>query len=151
MSSNPNNQRISSASRVATLARRLRRCVGSEDYVAVIRALVATRDPAAIHVLASLLDSTGPIAERSIAGLVKFGDAAIPAMRRCVDSDDYEMCRHAHRVLASLGDEASRQWLRDDDAERIAAYRERKGVSELEITGFLALAANETKKTKDVA
>lgn len=151
MNSNRNNQRISSASQVATLARRLRHCVGSDDYVAVIRALVATRDPAAIRVLASLLDSGGPIAEESIAGLVTFGDAAIPAMRRCVDSDDYEMCRHAHRVLASLGDQASRQWLRDDDAERIAAYLERKGFSKLDIELFAILAANETDEAKDIA
>lgn len=45
---------------VPRLERLLDRCVGSEEYVAVIRALVATRDVAAVDVLASLLDSTGP-------------------------------------------------------------------------------------------
>jgi hypothetical protein len=59
--------------------------------------------------------------------LLTFGDAAIPAMRKCVDSLDYEMIRHGHRVLAALGDAASIQWLRDDDGERIEAYLERKG------------------------
>jgi hypothetical protein len=117
---------------VASLKARLQGCRGSEDYLAVIRALVATRNPEAIRVLASLLDSTGPIAEESIAGLVTFGEAAIPAMRACVDSVDYDMIRHGHRVLASLGDEASAQWLRDDDEDRMAAYLERKGLSAAE-------------------
>jgi hypothetical protein len=113
---------------VAALEERLLRCIGSEDYVAVIRALVATRDPEAIRVLASLLDSTGgPIVEESIAGLLTFGEAVIPAMRECVDSLDYDRIRHGHHVLAALGDEASKQWLRDDDADRTAAYLERKG------------------------
>ena len=102
-------------------------CIGSEDYGTVIRALVATGDPAAIRVLASLLDSVGAIAEEAIAGLLTFGDAAIPAMRECTDSLDYDMIRHGHQVLATLGDAASVQWLRDDLAERIAAYRERLG------------------------
>src|SRR3974390_3006593 len=99
MSSNHDNRRIKSASKVAVLTRRLRRCVGSDDYVAVLRALVATPAPAAIPVLASLLDSTGPIAEHSIAGLLTFREPAVPAMRECVDSLDYDMIRHGHRVL----------------------------------------------------
>jgi hypothetical protein len=126
----------------------LRGCRGSEDYVTVIRALVATRDPAAIPVLASLLDSTGPIAERSIEGLLTFGAAAIPAMRKSVDSLDYEMIRHGHRVLAALGDEASQQWLHDDDVERIEAYLERKGFSEVESDDS---SANETDNRNEVA
>jgi hypothetical protein len=114
---------------VAALEKRLLDCIGSEDYVAVIRELVAARDPEAIRVLASLLDSVGgPIIEESIAGLLSFGEAVIPAMRECVDSLDYDMIRHGHQVLAELGDEASHQWLRDDEAERIAAYLERQGV-----------------------
>jgi hypothetical protein len=114
---------------VAALEERLLDCVGSEDYVAVIRELVATRDPEAIRVLASLLDSVGgPIIEESIAGLLTFGEAVVPAMRECVDSLDYDMIRHGHHVLAELGDEASRQWLRDDNADRMAAYLERQGV-----------------------
>jgi hypothetical protein len=115
---------------VAALERRLEDCIGSEDYVAVIRALVATRDPAAIRVLASLLDSTGPIAEEAIAGLITFGEAVVPAMRRCTDADDYDTIRHGRRVLAALGDAPSEEWLRADDDERMAAYLERKGWSE---------------------
>jgi HEAT repeat protein len=148
MNSNRNHRHVTFVSAVANLERRLQNCRFSDDYVVVIRALVATGDRAAIRVLASLLDSTGPIAEESIAGLLAFGEAAIPAMRECVDSLDYEMIRHGHRVLAGLGDEASRQWLRDDDAERIAAYLERKGFSDLECGDRIA---NETDEAKGAA
>ena len=150
MNSNQNTGNVSSLSTVATLESQLLDCRFSDDYVEVIHALVATGDRAAIRVLASLLDSTGPIAEESIAGLITFGEAAIPAMRECTDSLDYEMIRHGHRVLAELGDEASKQWLRDDDAERILAYLERKGFSELAAWIFL-LSANETDEPNEVA
>jgi hypothetical protein len=157
MSTNQNNRRNSDvtftarASDVAALERRLHECRGSDDYVAVIHALVATRHPAAIRVLASLLDSTGPIAEEAIVSLVTFGEAAIPAMRECADSLDYEMIRHAHRVLAALGDETSKQWLRDDDEERTAAYRERKGFTEHESLFLRTVVANEVSKAKRTA
>jgi hypothetical protein len=58
---------------VPALERRLHHCVGSEDYVLVIRALAATQHRSAIRVLASLLDSVGPIAEAAIAALLTFG------------------------------------------------------------------------------
>jgi hypothetical protein len=144
MSSNRNIRHVTSISHVAALEQRLDHCDGSEDYVAVIRALVATRDPAAIRVLASPLDSVGPIAEESIAGLLTFGAAAIPAMRECVDSLDYEMIRHGHRVLAGLGDEASEQWLHDDDAERIEAYLDRKGFCDVECGDSIGRRAGST-------
>ena len=149
MNSNQNTHNVTSISTVATLKRRLRDCMSSDDYVEVIHALVATGDRAAIRVLASLLDSTGPIAEESIAGLITFGEAAIPAMRKCVDSLDYEMIRHGHRVPAALGDEVSKQWLRDDDVERMHAYLDRKGFGEL--AGWLFLIANETEEPNEVA
>jgi hypothetical protein len=150
MSSNRSlrNATIQPNSTVAALARRLRRCRGSEEYVDVIRALVATRNPAAIRPLASLLDSVGPIAEEAIAGLRAFGVAVVPAMRACVDSLDYAMIRHGHLVLASLGDPASRQWLRDDDAERAAAYRERLDLLRVPLA---ASVANETDAPKATA
>jgi hypothetical protein len=148
MSSNQVHQNAASSLPVSALEDRLNDCGGSDDYVAVIRALVATRDPAAIRVLASLLDSVGPIAEEAIAGLVAFGDAAVPALRECVESLDYEMIRHGHRALAALGDAASQQWLRDDDAERIATYRERLGFS---VVLWEALIANETDEPARVA
>jgi len=139
------NQKLST---VTALKRRLHHCDGSEDYVAVIRALVATRDPAAIRVLASLLDSTGPIAIESIAGLLTFGEAVIPAMRKCVDSLDYDMIRHGHFVLAALGDEASKQWLREDDIDRVEAYLERRGFVDVECGDGIA---NETDEEKGIA
>jgi hypothetical protein len=148
MNSHQKARNISSRSTVTALKHRLRECQFSDDYTAVIRALVATRHLAAIRVLASLLDSTGPIAEESIAGLLTFGEAAIPAMRECVDSLDYEMIRHGHRVLAALGEEASKQWLRDDDAERIAAYLERKGFIHVALWHVIA---NETDEEEEIA
>jgi hypothetical protein len=148
MSSHPDIRNVTVFSIVAFLEDRLPDCVGSEDYVAVIRALVATRDPAAIGVLASLLDSLGPIAEESIAGLLSFGEAAIPAMRECVDSLDYDRIRHGHCVLAQLGDEASQQWLRDDTRDRIEAYLERKGLSYFE---WLGATGNDADGQDEVA
>jgi hypothetical protein len=149
MSSHPDIRDVTVFSAVGALEDRLQDCVGSEDYVAVIRALVATRDPEAIGVLASMLDSVGPIAEECIAGLLAFGEAAVPAMRECVDSLDYDMIRHGHCVLAQLGDEASQQWLRDDVRERIAAYLDRKGLSPFE--RLVLVIANDTRKQDDVA
>jgi hypothetical protein len=132
---------------VARLERRLDDCIGSEDYVVVIRALVATRKPAAVRVLASLLDSTGPIAEESIAGLVHLGETlanVVPAMQACTDSDDYETIRHAHRVLAALGHGSSQAWIDADDRERIEAYLERKGLTSVELAE--RIAGNETEE-----
>jgi hypothetical protein len=136
MSHNHRPRRVASISTVAALEDLLLDCVGSDDYVAVIR------------VLASLLDSVGPIAEESIAALLSFGDAAIPAMRGCIDSYDYDMIRHGHIVLAHLGDEASNEWLCDDDCERMSAYLERMGFSDLEWDGEIA---NETDEEDGVA
>jgi hypothetical protein len=142
------NHKTSTVTSVTALERRLRRCRGSKEYVAVIRALVVTRDPAAIVVLASLLDSTGPIATESIAGLLTFGEAVIPAMRKCVDSLDYDMIRHGHFVLAALGDHASKQWLREDDVDRVEAYLERKGFVDVECGDRIA---NETDEEEGIA
>jgi hypothetical protein len=145
----------SAAGTVAALRDRLDDCDGSEDYVAVIRALAATRDPAAIDVLASLLDSTGPIAEQSIVSLLTFGEAAVPAMRKCVDSLDYEMIHHGHRVLAALGNEASAEWLVEDGADRDIAYLESQGVDPEAWCDFvletLERIANETAEEDESA
>jgi hypothetical protein len=102
-SSLSNRSARSATGTVAALKARLHYCDGSEDYVFVILTLVATRHPDAIGILALLLDSTGPIAEESIAGLITFGEAAIPAMRECLDSLDGDIVRHGRRVLAALG------------------------------------------------
>jgi hypothetical protein len=132
MSSNQNKNNVRHVTPVAALEGRLRHCRFSEQYVKVIRALVATGEQDAVRVLASLLDSTGPIAEESIAGLVQLAEAGLevlPAMSRCVDTEDYELMRHAHRVLAALGRETSAQWLAADDDERIEIYLESKGIT----------------------
>jgi hypothetical protein len=134
---------------VASLKARLLDCRGPEEYVAVIRALVATRNPAAIRVLASLLDSTGVIAEESIAGLLTFGEAVIPAMRACVDSLDYDMIRHGHRVLAALGDAASERWLRRDDRECVLACLERVGLSDAESVLWRPVIASDSDEEKE--
>jgi hypothetical protein len=153
MHSNQNNTSIRFLSNVSALEARLDDCIGSQDYVDVIRALVATGDQRAVHVLASLLDSTGPIAEESIAGLVKLAEAGcdvVSAMRACTDSDDYEMIRHAHRVLVAVGNQASKQWLKADDEERIEAYLDRMGLAEEE--GLLAvLLANDGSEEEGTA
>jgi hypothetical protein len=154
MSSNQNSKPVTCITSVAALERRLDRCIGSEDYVVVIRALVATGKPAAIRVLASLLDSTGPIAEESIAGLVTLGETfgqVVPAMRECTDSEDYEMIRHGHRVLKALGYEESAEWLRHDDQERIAAYLERKGITEQDARLLQFLVGNGDEDEEGVA
>jgi hypothetical protein len=153
---NPNNKAatVTCITSVAALERRLDDCVGSEDYVVVIRALVATRKPAAVRVLASLLGCTGPIAEESIAGLVLLGETfgqVVTAMRGCVESDDYESIRHGHRVLAALGHEESVEWLHNDDEERIGAYLESKGITEQEAELLRALVANGSEDEEGVA
>jgi len=72
-------------------------------------------------------------------------------MRECVDSLDYEMIRHGHRVLAGLGDDASQRWLREDDDERIAAYLERKGLSDDAALPYRVLIANDPDEPKQSA
>jgi hypothetical protein len=151
MSSSHSSAPVVSISPVARLARRLDLCGGSDEYVAVIHALVATRDPQAIRVLASLLDGTGPIAEEAITGLLAFGKAVVPAMRRCADSDDYDMIRHARRVLAALGDAESVEWMRSDDDDRVEAYLERQGITEQEWPEVRSLAANEADQAEGAA
>jgi hypothetical protein len=108
------------------------RCRFSEEYVETIREIAETRMPRAIAVLASLLDSTDPIAEAAIEGLLSYGADAIPAMRACVDSCDADMIRHGHVVLAELGDAESVRWLKADDHERAEAYLDEMGFLDLD-------------------
>ena len=134
MKTNQSSNNVTFITSVARLEARLDDCIGSDDYLAVIEALVATEKKAAVRVLAELLDMSGPVAEAAIAGLVTLarhaGIDVAPRMKRCADSDDYEMGRHAHRVLAELGDAESAQWLRYDDEDRIEAYLDEKGFTE---------------------
>jgi HEAT repeat protein len=149
--SQPISTNVRSISSVAVLARRLDECGGSDDYVAVIHALEATGDPRAVRVLAGLLDSTGPIAEASIAALVSFGEVAVPALVACTECDDYETIRHAHRALAALGHGASTAWLAADDADRVDAYLDEKGLTRAEWDGLTPRVANQVDEQDGVA
>ena len=113
---------------LASLERALDGCLTSTEYVVVIRKITRTRDPGAIAVLASLLDSPGPIGAAAVRGLKSFGPLAETEMRRCVaQSMDEDQIRNAHRVLAALGDAYSRRavraccWADLDDEDAIAA------------------------------
>jgi len=87
-----------------TLRNRLEyRCLGSEDYVVVIREIARTGDVDAVRILGRLLDSTGPIAHEAMEALVGFGEAAVPEMVRRRDrSMDSDVIRHAKKVLARI-------------------------------------------------
>jgi HEAT repeat protein len=99
--------------RLQRLQRRLDGCLFSDDYVRVIRAITETQEPRAIPILASLLDSQGPIAEAAVQGLLTFGESVAPAMRRRLDHEDSDVRRHARLVLARLGDEVACRELAD--------------------------------------
>jgi hypothetical protein len=78
-------------------------CGGSEDYIAVIRKIVRTRDLQAIEVLAAVLDSPGPVGRAAAKGLVRFGLAAAPEMERVLrESLDGHACEHASWVLTQI-------------------------------------------------
>ncbi len=90
------------------LARRLDDAAPAAALCATLRALAATRDPAAIAVIATMLDSAGVVGNAAVEALVSFGDAARPEMRRCIDTGiDEDGIRNAFRVLAALGDVAA--------------------------------------------
>jgi len=117
------------------LAERLEDCTTSTEYVRLIRRITRTQDPDAIVVLASLLDTPGPVGAAAVRGLVSFGQLAESEMRRCVATGvDEDMIRNAHRVLAALGDTFSQRaqhaycWadLEEDD-ESIRGIAPRKG------------------------
>ena len=92
------------------LVRALDRCDTSTDYVDVIRRIARTRDLDAIAILASLLDSPGPVGAAAVRGLISFGQFAEGEMRRCLAlSMDEDQIRNAHRVLAALGDRYSKR------------------------------------------
>lgn len=117
---------------IGDLEELLSSCRFSEEYVETILEVTETRMPRAIAVLASLLDSPGPVAEAAIEGLVSYGADAVPAMRACVASCDADMIRHGHMVLAELGDAESVRWLKADDHERAEAYLDEMGFLDLD-------------------
>jgi hypothetical protein len=83
-------------------------CVGSEDYVRCIGRIARTRSVDAIPILASLLDSPGPIGAAAIEALVGLGDAVIAEMKRCADSLDSDMVAQAHEVLERVARHSTR-------------------------------------------
>jgi hypothetical protein len=113
------------------LKRALDDCTTSTEYLDVIHAITRTQDPDAIEILASLLDSPGPVGAAAVEGLISFGQLAESAMRRCVArSMDEDQIRNAHRVLAALGDGYSRRavraycWADLEEEDAIAAGAE---------------------------
>ena len=92
------------------LADSLEDCTISTEYIRVIRRITRTQDPDAIAILASLLDTPGPVGAAAVRALISFGQLADAEMRRCVaDGVDEDMIRNAHRVLAALGDAYSKR------------------------------------------
>ena len=113
------------------LADSLEDCTTSTEYVRVIRRITRTQDPDAIVILASVLDTPGPVGAAAVRGLMAFGQLAEGEMRRCVATGvDEDVIRNAHRVLAALGDPFSRRavsahcWA-DLEEEDAAAEQER--------------------------
>lgn len=112
------------------LVRALDRCDTSTEYVDVIRRIERTGDPDAIAILASLLDSPGPVGAAAVRGLMSFGQLAESEMRRCLRlSMDEDQIRNAHRVLAALGDRYSKRavnaycWADLDEEDEAAAKK----------------------------
>jgi hypothetical protein len=113
------------------LAESLEDCTTSTEYVRVIRRITRTQDPDAIVILASVLDTPGPVGAAAVRGLMAFGQLAESEMRRCVATGvDEDAIRNAHRVLAALGDPYSHRaqhaycWA-DLEEEDAAAEQER--------------------------
>jgi hypothetical protein len=97
-------------SNLKKLADSLEDCMTSAEYVRAIRRITRTQDPDAMAILASLLDTPGPVGAAAVKGLVSFGQFAESEMRRCLAcSMDEDQIRNAHRVLAELGDRASKR------------------------------------------
>jgi hypothetical protein len=125
------------------LADSLEDCTTSTESVRVIRRIARTNDPDAIVLLASVLDTPGPVGEAAVHGLLSFGQLAMTEMRRCVAGGvDEEAIRNAHRVLAALGDRASKRavsahcWA---DLEEEAAAEERAAARQSAINDVKAV------------
>jgi len=120
-------------SNLEKLADSLEDCTTPAEYVRVIRRITKTQDPDAILLLASVLDTPGAIGAAAVRGLLSFGQLAMSEMRRCVATGvDEDAIRNAHRVLAALGDRASKRavsahcWA---DLEEEAAAQEQEAVA----------------------
>jgi hypothetical protein len=74
----------------------------SEEGIAIVRAIARTREPGAIDALALMLDIAGPIGEAAVDELRCLGEAAEPAMRACIASDDADRIRNGRRVLRTI-------------------------------------------------
>lgn len=87
-----------------TLSARLDDSPTSEGRIKNIHLIAATKDPAAIPILAEYLDVEGPVAEAVIAGLLSFGPPVAFPLRQYLETDDSQKRRNAALVLARLGD-----------------------------------------------
>ena len=121
------------------LAESLEDCTTSTEYVRVIRRITRTQDPDAIVLLASVLDTPGPVGAAAVRGLMAFGHLAMSEMRRCVANGvDEDAIRNAHRVLAALGDRAAKRavsahcWA---DLEEEAAAEEQAAAEKCAVAG----------------
>jgi hypothetical protein len=124
------------------LAESLEDCTTSTEYVRVIRRITRTQDPDAIVILASVLDTPGPVGVAAVRGLMAFGQLAMSEMRRCVATGvDEDAIRNAHRVLAALGDRASKRavsahcWA---DLEEAAAAEDQAAAEKCAVAGKCA-------------
>lgn len=95
----------------------------SEDYFRCIRALEATRHEDAALVIGDFLDMPGPVGDEAVRALVSLAGCGGYRCRYSVCEDcnvrtwvslDDDEIRNAHRVLAALGNEASRRALEAD-------------------------------------
>ncbi len=97
-------------SNLEKLADSLEDCTTPAEHVGVIRRITKTQDPDAILLLASVLDTPGAVGAAAVRGLIAFGQLAMSEMRRCIATGvDEDAIRNAHRVLAALGDRASKR------------------------------------------
>jgi HEAT repeat protein len=94
---------------VKKLRRQMLRAQYSEDIIRLMFAIARTGEADAIRVLAAQMDVPCDVGRAAVRALVEMGPAVLPEMRVRLESDDEDMIRNAHRVLAAFGDERSKR------------------------------------------
>ena len=84
-----------------------------------VRALIGSRDPGAIDVLANLLRDPGKVGTEAARGLARFGRKAKSTLQRCVDDKDKVTAGRARELLSRLGEDEAGV---DDVVETMTAY-----------------------------